>query len=80
MVDSQPLKALEDESSPDPSNSLGAAPAAPPPLTDAYHKVRKQFGLFSGLLIAWELIGVDLEKFSPYNVQLKNPEAAPYVL
>lgn len=52
----------------------------PEALTEAYHKARKQFGLFSGLLIAWELIGVDLENFAPYEVKLKNPEAAPFVL
>jgi hypothetical protein len=53
-----------------------------PPLTNAYHKTRRQLGLFSGLLIVWELIGIDLEEnISGYiNVTLKSPQAGPYVL
>lgn len=54
----------------------------PPPLNDAYHKARRNYGLFSGLLIAWELIGVELDKvpFNNLNIVLKSPHAVPYVL
>jgi hypothetical protein len=38
--------------------------------------------LFSGILLAWELVGVDLPKepFTAVKVTLKSPEAAPFVL
>lgn len=54
----------------------------PDSMTDAYHKARRGYGLFSGLLIAWELIGikVNASPFSDFNVTLKSPEAAPYIL
>ncbi len=48
-------------------------------MTDAYHKARKLLGLFGGLLIAWELVGVDLSEIE-YAKALKSPQAAPYVL
>jgi hypothetical protein len=55
---------------------------APPVMTDAYHKARRSYGLFSGLLIAWELIGVEVKEapFQNYNILLKSPNATPYVL
>ena len=54
----------------------------PDAMTDAYHKARRGYGLFSGLLIAWELIGIQVNAspFSDFNVTLKSPEAAPYIL
>lgn len=54
----------------------------PDAMTDAYHKARRSYGLFSGLLIAWELIGIQVNAspFSDFNVTLKSPEAAPYIL
>ena len=57
-------------------------PELPDAMTDAYHKARRGYGLFSGLLIAWELIGIQVNAspFSDFNVTLKSPEAAPYIL
>ena len=53
----------------------------PQPLTDAYHKARRSYCLFSGLLIAWELIGIQLPKdpFPQIKIILKSPEAAPFI-
>ena len=55
---------------------------SPPPLTDAYQKARRQYGLFSALLIVWELIGIEVPKVpvAGLNITLKSPEAAPFVL
>jgi hypothetical protein len=54
----------------------------PDHLTEEYHKARKQYALFAGLLMAWELIGVrlDTKLFPSANVELLTPEAAPLVL
>ena len=54
----------------------------PPELSDAYHRGRRSYGFFSGLLIAWELIGVEINEapFKDFDVLLKSPQAAPYVL
>jgi hypothetical protein len=38
----------------------GEIQPSPPPLTESYHKARKNLALFSGLLIAWELVGLKL--------------------
>src|SRR5437588_5845111 len=53
-----------------------------PPLDEAYGHARKAYGLVSALLIAWELIGVELDASPVENVKvtLKSPQAAPYVL
>ena len=47
-----------------------------------FHKARKHYALFSGLLIAWELIGIELPEapFATVKVSLKSPHAAPVVL
>lgn len=52
------------------------------PLPESYHKARRSYGLFAGLLIAWELIGIELQQapFSDFKVAFKSPEAAPFVL
>ena len=49
-------------------------------LTDAWHKARKQYALFSGLLIGWELVGVQLAEkpLETLNVTLRTPEVAPF--
>lgn len=54
----------------------------PQSLTEAYQKARKQYALFSGLLVAWELVGIELTKapLANFNITLKSPQAAPYVL
>jgi len=51
-------------------------------LTGSYHKARKSYGLFSALLVAWELIGIELTEtpFESFKVKIKTPEVAPYVL
>ncbi|OGU74468.1 MAG: hypothetical protein A2V93_10310 [Ignavibacteria bacterium RBG_16_34_14] len=51
-------------------------------MTDSYHKARKSYGLFSALLIAWELIGIKLtpEPIESLKIIIKTPEIAPYVL
>ena len=54
------------------------------PLSEAYQKARRQYALFSGLLIAWELIGFELpnkvELVKGGNLIIKSPQAAPWVL
>ena len=48
------------------------------PLSEAYQKARKQYALFAGLLIAWELVGFDIKETEYFSV--KSPQAAPFVL
>lgn len=52
-----------------------------PSMSDAYYKARKSYGLFCGMLIAWELIGVQLsaQPFKNYDFTVKSPQAAPFV-
>jgi hypothetical protein len=54
----------------------------PPPLTEAYHKARRSYVLFSGLLMAWALIGFDVAEVPLENVKVtvKSPQAVPFVL
>jgi hypothetical protein len=53
-----------------------------PALGEGYSHARKAYGLTSALLMAWELIGVELEASPIENLKLtlKSPQAAPYVL
>ena len=53
-----------------------------PHLGDAYQNGRKAYGLASGLLIAWELIGIEFSAspIESFNITLKSPQAVPYVL
>jgi hypothetical protein len=62
-------------------------PADPKPLTNEYHKARKQLMLWAGILFVWELVGIDLEKAQTAggNVgalvgSIKSPNAVPWVL
>ena len=32
-----------------------------PEMTEAYHKARRQFALFSGILMAWEYVGIKFD-------------------
>ena len=57
----------------------------PPPLSEQYLKSRKQLALYSGLLFAWEFIGIKLPGpnevlFPNLNISLKSPQAVPWVL
>jgi hypothetical protein len=51
-------------------------------LTEGYRKSRRLYGLFSGLLIAWELIGFEVSEMQAANwkVTILSPQAIPYVL
>ncbi len=51
-------------------------------LSRHYYKNRTQLTLYSGLLLAWELIGLTIpsKPFINSNVEIKNPEAFPIVL
>jgi hypothetical protein len=53
-----------------------------PALGEVYNHARKAYGLVSALLIAWELIGVELDAspIESVKLKLKSPQAAPYVL
>lgn len=59
----------------------------PQALSSEYHKARKQLILWAGILLVWELVGVDLAKAeaSGGNVgaivsAIKSPQAVPWVL
>lgn len=60
-----------------------SADATPQQLTETYHKARRSLVLCSGLLIAWEYLGLKLGEAvdTPAGpLTLANPEAAPVVL
>lgn len=58
--------------------------APPPYLSDEYHKARKQYAFFSGLLIAWTLIGIevaeDVRLIENVNLKLRTPDVFPLIL
>jgi hypothetical protein len=51
-------------------------------LSEQYYKARKQLALYSGLLFAWEFIGIDVpsDPFPNLSIHIKNPQAVPIVL
>lgn len=53
-----------------------------PALTEHYHKARKLYALSSGLLLLWELVGIELDPtpIESLKVKLLSPEAVPTVL
>lgn len=53
-----------------------------PHLTDIYHKVKRNYCVTAGFLLAWELVGIELEEvpLKAINAQLKSPEAVPVLL
>lgn len=73
-MSSQPGPALVPQPEPTP-----APPKEIPELTDAYRKAHKNYVLASGLLTAWELIGItpDTEK---WGFKLQSPTAVPLIL
>jgi hypothetical protein len=58
------------------------AVASAPALSDYYHKARKLYGLTSGLLLLWELVGIELQPnpVEYLKVKLLSPEAVPAIL
>ena len=56
--------------------------ASAPALSDHYHKARKLYGLTSGLLLLWELVGIELQPnpVEYLKVKLLSPEAVPAIL
>jgi hypothetical protein len=55
---------------------------SPPPFGGSYAKARKAYGLSSACLLAWELIGIEIDAkpVEQFQVSLRSPQAAPYVL
>ena len=53
-------------------------------MTEAFRRTRKHYIFFSGLLIAWELVGLRLPEdgkiSSTIDIELLSPNAAPFVL
>ena len=58
------------------------AAVSAPALSDHYHKARKLYGLTSGLLLLWELVGIELQPnpVEYLKVKLLSPEAVPAIL
>lgn len=58
------------------------ASSSVPDFGPSYDKARKAYGLAAAVLLAWELIGIDLGEapIESLNISLKSPQAAPYVL
>lgn len=59
----------------------------PPPLSQEYHRAHKQLMLWAGILLIWELVGVDLNRAQAAGGNLgavigsiKSPQAVPWVL
>jgi hypothetical protein len=58
-----------------------------PPLSSEFHRARRQLMFWSGLLFAWELVGLDLEEIasSSGNIgiivkAIKSPQAIPWII
>lgn len=53
----------------------------PPAFGASYDKARQSYGVATALLLAWALVGIELDKspLSSVKVTLKSPQAAPYV-
>jgi len=63
--------------------AAAARASAPPPLSDQYHKGRKGYALFSGLLLAWVLAGIQVDVRNPVaniSVSLATPDMVPIIL
>jgi len=66
----------------------------PPPFSEEYHRAHKNYGFWSALLLAWELIGIRIPvgenssatdtmlelEFFKVRIQILSPQAAPIVL
>lgn len=53
-----------------------------PLLSEGYNKAHRAYMVVSALLLAWELVGITVEKqpLKNYNISLKSPEAFPLIL
>ena len=53
-----------------------------PPLSNDYHKARRQYALFAALLLAWELIGLRIDEniLADRGLKILSPQAIPIVL
>jgi hypothetical protein len=62
--------------------SLAVENRHPPEFAEAYMKAHRTYGAVAGLLLAWEVIGIDLsrEPLTDLKITFKSPEAAPWVL
>jgi hypothetical protein len=49
-------------------------------LTGEYRKAQKSYVLASGLLAAWELIGITLDTKEKWGVELKSSAGLPLIL
>jgi hypothetical protein len=65
----------------DVDSSTQTPAASPPALTEAYQKAHKEYGLFSALLFAWELVGFKIQKatVASYEIEILSPQAIPWV-
>ncbi len=50
------------------------------PIYESYHKARKLYVLFSGILSAWGLIGFTITENSFKGFKIDHPEALPVVI
>ncbi len=59
-----------------------AGQKSPPEFSASYDKARKAYSLSSALLLAWALIGIDVDDkpIESLKVTFKSPQAVPYVL
>jgi hypothetical protein len=53
-----------------------------PQATDAYRKAHRHYVLFSAILLAWEIVGIEIRDapFQNVNIALKSPAAIPFIL
>lgn len=71
----------------EPHVDLAASPApraprvSPAPFSSSYDTARRSYGVATALLLAWALVGIELDKtpLESVKVTLKSPQAAPYV-
>jgi hypothetical protein len=67
--------------------SYSPPPSEPEHLSPEYHKAHKQVMLWSGMLILWDILDIDLAlarstegSVGPIISAIKNPRAVPWVL
>ncbi|MEA3386013.1 MAG: hypothetical protein U9Q89_06135, partial [Thermodesulfobacteriota bacterium] len=52
-----------------------------PPFGEAYYKARKQYVLFSGILLSWKLLGFQIGEYPlpNYQISIKHPNAIQFI-